>query len=256
MSAVFAGCPPMAQGPCQSKKRSLQIQRICRQASCTSEAVFRVSALYCIHRLVCTTHCSFIVVQNPFLQIWENLLACLSYKILSPIPVLQRSVQCYTSGLHANTSWSEAHALPGGGSPPGLFSRWTDRFCGWLTRAVSNLDLVSYSAANGFPTDFNPESPTPEDAAKVCNLVYAMLMQRQRDIKYAQESEQMKARLTSSLSTSESARSRLENRLQAQERSIGALENRVSIFSSSPLSILLAPTGRKLKSFTGVSIQP
>ena len=64
----------------------------------------------------------------------------------------------------------------------------------------------------------------------MCNLVYALLMQRQRDIKYAQESEQMKARLTSSLSTSESARSRLENRLQAQERSIGALENRVSIF--------------------------
>ena len=97
----------------------------------------------------------------------------------------------------------------------------------------TNSRLVYLYAAHGFPYDFNPESGTKDDAVKICNIVFALLMQRQRDREYAINAAELKCRLEHNLTLSDSARNRLESRLQAQDREIGYLENKVKNLESS-----------------------
>ena len=86
---------------------------------------------------------------------------------------------------------------------------------------------TSSRAALGYPSDLPLQSGKPEDAAKVCNVVYALLHQRQRDIERHRETEDGLARLESSLHIAEQARSRMESRLLSKDREIGSLENKV-----------------------------
>lgn len=96
----------------------------------------------------------------------------------------------------------------------------------WATYSRSVLIPLAV-AAYGFPSDLPLQSGRPADVAKVCNLLYAMLHQRQRDIERHRDTEDGMARLDSSLQIAEQARQRLEARLLAKDKEIGSLENKV-----------------------------
>lgn len=70
-----------------------------------------------------------------------------------------------------------------------------------------------------------------EDTAKVCNIIYALLHQQQRDTERVRDIEDGLARMESSLQISEQARRRLESRLLAKDKEIGNLENKVQLMS-------------------------
>ena len=72
------------------------------------------------------------------------------------------------------------------------------------------------------------QSGKPADAAKVCNIIYALLHQHQRDTERIRDVEDSQSRLESNLQMAEQARRRLETRLLTKDKEIGSLENKVS----------------------------
>ena len=89
-------------------------------------------------------------------------------------------------------------------------------------------------AAFGFPAELPLRSGKTEDNAKVCNLLYMMLHQRQRDVERHRHNEDSLEQLESRLRSSDDVRQRLEARLLAKEKDIGGLENKVGAWISIP----------------------
>eukprot|EP00899_Mesostigma_viride_P027058 jgi/Mesvir1/7537/Mv19284-RA.2 len=92
---------------------------------------------------------------------------------------------------------------------------------------TANMDqLQSYInrslAAFGYPSPLQLGSPDAVDISMVCNCLYALLQQRQRDIDYRDETSQAQQRLQSQVNLMEAKQQRLEAALEAKEREISS----------------------------------
>lgn len=86
---------------------------------------------------------------------------------------------------------------------------------------------MTFCAAYGFDSDLPVQSGKAPDAAKVCNIIYALLQQQQRDTGRIRDLEDSLSRAESNLHMVDQANRRHESRLLAKDKEIGSLENKV-----------------------------
>ena len=87
------------------------------------------------------------------------------------------------------------------------------------------------TAAFGFDHSLHLQSQQPEDLATTCNVVHALLVQRQRDVSQRAQFEDHFQRMRSDLNVSEQTRDRLRSQLDAKQREHGALLNQACLQS-------------------------
>ncbi|KAK9817129.1 hypothetical protein WJX72_009977 [[Myrmecia] bisecta] len=135
---------------------------------------------------------------------------------------LQRVLDGFDSGHTGpvpQTARTEEQAFVALHSPREVFATSTT-----LESSISYLR--STLATFGFPDNLHLQSPTPQQVADSCNILYALLQQRQKDIEARKESQEQLARLGSNVHASELANERLQNRLAAKERELGVTLNK------------------------------
>ena len=84
-------------------------------------------------------------------------------------------------------------------------------------------------AAFGYPEHLKLQSQQPHDLAHTCNIINALLSQRQRDAAHHSQFEDHFQRMRSDLNVSEQSRDRLRAQLDAKHREFSSLQAQVRI---------------------------
>ncbi|MCJ1241956.1 hypothetical protein MMC14_009963 [Varicellaria rhodocarpa] len=91
--------------------------------------------------------------------------------------------------------------------------------------AAAYASLLAWCAAFGYPCGLQLLSQQPEHLATTCNILHALLLQRQRDVSQRSQFDDHFQRMRSDLNVSEQTRDRLRSQLDAKQREHGTLYN-------------------------------